>query len=194
MMAKLHGFELKSMKTGRGMEGISTHATVYLNGHKLGYYSDFGDGGCARYEFDGVSACDLGDRVATQFPEYKTYDWMSDTDVLDMLMAELADLTDAEKVARRNWTGKRIPDAFEAVTVYERDADGRQNWFVLRVPATMNNPELRDTVMRNADEGSKVIDWKVDVRPTFEFGKRLDTKGLWKTNGRKAKAAIATSK
>lgn len=43
-MAKMNGFELKGIKTWQGMEGEGFQGSVYYNGKKVGFISDYGDG------------------------------------------------------------------------------------------------------------------------------------------------------
>lgn len=45
-MASIKGFQLKNVKQPIGMEGYGCIASMYLNGKKIGTYTDYGDGGC----------------------------------------------------------------------------------------------------------------------------------------------------
>lgn len=50
-MASIKGFQLKNVKRAQAREGYSCFATMYLNGKKIGTYTDFGDGGCEEVEY-----------------------------------------------------------------------------------------------------------------------------------------------
>lgn len=50
-MAQFYGVELKNIKTWQGREGIGSQGTVYLNGRKIGMWTDEANGGCHNYSF-----------------------------------------------------------------------------------------------------------------------------------------------
>lgn len=94
-MAKYHGFEVKNVKTWVGMEGYGTRCDVWLNGKKLGTYTDNGDGGCPCYSFRAQELCDA---VKGQCPElaWSAYGHDFEPD-LDMLISRLLEMKDMEK-------------------------------------------------------------------------------------------------
>lgn len=51
-MAKIYGIELKNIKNFVGHEGLAFQANVYLNGKKVGFYSQDGWGGSGWLEAD----------------------------------------------------------------------------------------------------------------------------------------------
>lgn len=51
-MASVNGVEVKNVKIFEGMEGPTAQGSVYLNGRKLGLWSQDSHGGCDRYDFD----------------------------------------------------------------------------------------------------------------------------------------------
>lgn len=50
-MAKIMGFQLKNIKTPLGREGYGCIGTMYLDGKKIGTYSDYGDGAMEYVEY-----------------------------------------------------------------------------------------------------------------------------------------------
>ena len=49
-MAKLNGVELKNIKTFRGLDGEGFQGTLYLNGRKIGFFTNMGDGAAGHFE------------------------------------------------------------------------------------------------------------------------------------------------
>ena len=94
-MAKFHGFEIKNFKTFQGMEGYGSQGDVWLNGKKLGFWSNDGNGGMDRFSFP---TAELDTLIAKQVPEcsYTYKDNVIEAD-LSMLLAHLADMKDIEK-------------------------------------------------------------------------------------------------
>lgn len=50
-MASIKGFQMKNVKRTLGREGYGCLATLYLNGKKIGTYSDYGDGALEDVEY-----------------------------------------------------------------------------------------------------------------------------------------------
>lgn len=98
-MAKFHGFEIKNMKTFMGMEGYGTQGTVYLNGKKLCFWSNDGNGGEDRFDLPFDAKRKLDALCADQIPECALT--LPDGDImpadLSLVLAHLADLKDLEK-------------------------------------------------------------------------------------------------
>lgn len=51
-MAEKYGVKITGLKTWTGMEGPAAQGNIRYNGHLLGFWSQDGNGGCDRYEFD----------------------------------------------------------------------------------------------------------------------------------------------
>lgn len=104
-MANYRGFELKSMKSWTGMEGIGTQASVYFKGKRLGTWTDDGNGGCGRYDFDITRFKDaIAEQCADLVADWDTYGGAFSFEAdMDTLMCHLADMTETEKVYRKWW-------------------------------------------------------------------------------------------
>ena len=50
-MAQIMGFQLKNIKTPLGREGYGCIATMYLDGKRIGTYTDYGDGAMENVEY-----------------------------------------------------------------------------------------------------------------------------------------------
>ena len=55
-MASIKGFQLKNVKNIAGREGYGCTGTMYLNGKKIGTYTDYGDGGCSDIRYESMEA------------------------------------------------------------------------------------------------------------------------------------------
>ena len=73
-MAKIYGIELKNIKTGEGMEGMSLIGSLYLDGKRVGKYKDYGDGAYGTYEGDREK--EVNERIAQYFRENPQEDFM----------------------------------------------------------------------------------------------------------------------
>ena len=51
-MASIAGIQVKGVKTYSGMEGFAEQGNLYMDGKKIGFWSQDADGGDDRYEFD----------------------------------------------------------------------------------------------------------------------------------------------
>lgn len=91
-MASINGVSIKNLKSFMGSENPAVQGTVYLDGKKLGFWSQSGDGGENRFEFDkdllrdAVLLAEAGD------PD-KSHEFYS----LAMFMSDIVELLDAEK-------------------------------------------------------------------------------------------------
>lgn len=90
-MATFHGFNITSMRSWVGREGIGTSGNLVWNGRKLGEFVDYGDGGAIVYRFPTRK---LEAAIAEQVPEVGS---------LDMLVSILGDMTETEKWLRTGW-------------------------------------------------------------------------------------------
>lgn len=50
-MASIMGFTMKGIKEPLGREGYGCIGTMYLDGTKIGTYTDYGDGACEQVEY-----------------------------------------------------------------------------------------------------------------------------------------------
>lgn len=118
-MAKFHGFEIRNMKTFIGMEGYGTQGDVWLNGKKLGFWSDDGNGGEPRFDIPIAAAADLDALVAEQVPECAWKDCGGATVPADlsMVLSHLCDLKDTEK----EW-GKLDKKGYALVTLSSKES------------------------------------------------------------------------
>lgn len=77
-MAKLSGVELKSIKYATGMEGGFFQGNVYLDGKKIGFYSEDGNGGPGWFTEDKDGAEDtLIERIHKHFVKHPEVDTIS---------------------------------------------------------------------------------------------------------------------
>lgn len=98
-MASINGVQIKSLKSFTGMEGPAVQGTVYLNGKKLGFWSQDGDGGSDRFEFPesdlkvAVDSYKKSDKVSGNNKKY--FDASS-------FLFEVVKLMDVEKLFKKN--------------------------------------------------------------------------------------------
>lgn len=91
-MASILGIELKNIKTFRGVEYPTCYqGTVYLNGKKLGFWSQDSWGGPDNYEF---KTTELDNLAKAYYGKDSYYD-------LDCLMGEILTLKDYEKLYKK---------------------------------------------------------------------------------------------
>lgn len=75
-MARINGVEIKSLKGFRGHEGYCYQGNVYLNGKKLGFWSQDSWGGPDEFDFDDSVLDEACKRYKEGFPdeyEYKDF-------------------------------------------------------------------------------------------------------------------------
>ena len=101
-MASINGVQIKGVKTFVGMEGPATQGTVWLNGKKLGFWSQDGDGGCDRFQFNESL---LEKAVKSYKKAHKSPDFFN----ASCLLWELLQLMELEKAykkrAKKNYPG-----------------------------------------------------------------------------------------
>ena len=74
-MAKMSGIELKSVKYATGMEGDFFQGNVYLDGKKIGFYSEDGNGGSGWFRGDSDGAEEkLLDRIRGHYKKHPEVD------------------------------------------------------------------------------------------------------------------------
>lgn len=102
-MARIHGFELKNMKTWRGMEDEGCQGTLYLNGVKLGFASYDGNGSvCVDYDLPYDLVEELSALIDAQCPDLR---WREDAAAtLDDVFYKLHSALYDEKWLRKQWT------------------------------------------------------------------------------------------
>lgn len=164
-MAKIHGFELRGMKSWVAHEGIGTSGTLYLNGKKLGEYCDYGDGGCPVYRFphEGLNklVIEQCQDLAVEYGDGIEID-------LDLLVAVLADKNDAEKELRKMW---RKCFASGKVLCHVRLVAGESH---LAIPDGDNESISHAIEFFAASHDTSVIDYTVyRDKPIIEFGEPL---------------------
>ncbi len=98
-MAKIHGIELKGIKTFRDHEGASiAQGNIYVEGKKVGEWSQDSWGGPDIYRMsNGYSERAFCDAVKKVHPQTKKFDKFEIEYDLDILMGELLELTNEEK-------------------------------------------------------------------------------------------------
>lgn len=152
-MAKFHGFEIKNMKTFMGMEGYGTQGDIWLNGKKLGFWSNDGNGGADRFDMPREAIKQLNELVAEQCPECASDDYGIHLDAdLSIVLAHLADLKDLEK----DWK-KLYKKGCSLVSLNSRETDEKVfyeiastnrrsiiNWLIKNLPSESDKHGLGD--------------------------------------------------
>lgn len=126
-MASIHGFELKNMKRISGTEGHGLSGDVWLNGTKLGHWSQDANGGCSFADFE-IDTVD--ESVAKQCPEYSAdVNGIHFDASLDAVLTRLAAMKDDERgfkrAVRNGHTGTIVVS--DGMTVLTACYDGNQN-------------------------------------------------------------------
>jgi len=70
-MTEISGVTIKNVRKFIGMEGEAYQGSVYLDGKRLGFWSQDGNGGCDRYEFDEKQLMPAAEKHAAAKPK----DW-----------------------------------------------------------------------------------------------------------------------
>jgi len=95
-MASINGVQIKNLKTFRGHEWEEcAQGSVYLNGKKLGFWSQDSWGGPDSFDFDASVLDEARLNFKEGFP--KDYKYIDVCDSLDVFMGELLKLTHLEK-------------------------------------------------------------------------------------------------
>ena len=169
-MAKFHGFEIKSMKTFEGHEGPCSQGNVYLNGKKLGFWSNDSWGGEDHFSF---STRELDRLVAEQVPECSIDcgDTVIPADT-SMVLAHLSDMKETEKAWKKeDKKGRALvvmtPESYSYSVMYgiRKDADTK------RLLQT-----AKQTAAQVAKEDGIKVGYKLDVyhdASCFVVGKPL---------------------
>ena len=104
-MASIYGFTIKGIKQWQGREWLGCQGNIYLNGKKVGWYNDDGNGGSPDIEFNGTK--EEREKVETEFKQawvryYKKYPMQGQFADLepsaDIFMGEILELIEAEKI------------------------------------------------------------------------------------------------
>ena len=93
-MAKINGVQIKNLKSYLGHEGYCHQGNVYLNGKKLGFWSQDSWGGCDNYDFDESVLKKAVNDYKDGFPD--DYELKSVMDA-DSLMGDIVFLMEIEK-------------------------------------------------------------------------------------------------
>lgn len=102
-MAKINGVEVRALKSFTGREGECLQGTVYLNGKKLGFWSQDSWGGPDQFDFDVRLLDDACKKYEAGFPDtYTLKDICGDPEIL---INEVAILKDIETSCMRMLRG-----------------------------------------------------------------------------------------
>lgn len=162
-MATFHGFKITSLKSWTGREGIGTSGNLVWNGHKLGEFVDYGDGGEPVYRFP---TRELESAIASQAPEVGS---------LDMLVAILADMTETERWLRQGWRR-----ASKAGRVLASAKDGTGNLMSCAYDPAIGHDAIAFSLRQNAHrkgfdaDTTEVTVW--DSLPTLDEGDKVTSK------------------
>ena len=106
-MAKMSGVELKSVKYATGMEGLFFQGNVYMDGKRIGFYSEDGDGGCGWFRGDTDGAEEkLLERICGHYGRHPEVDTL-DIYRSDMSAAEYAEKRDAGTLPMTDFSGEK---------------------------------------------------------------------------------------
>lgn len=102
-MAKIMGLELKGVKTFMGMEGYGLNANLYLNGKKVAFVLDEGNGGELSISFTDNTKRDEVFAIAQKYYEKYPKFMLSDNNwaKLNELIEELYALYETEKYFKK---------------------------------------------------------------------------------------------
>lgn len=103
-MAEIYGVKITNLKTFMGMEGCAAQGNVRAGNKLLGFWSQDGNGGCDRYDFDVTLLRDAAEKHFAAQPEdwehrhlYIDKNGAMKEEYVDVLMYELSNLTESEK-------------------------------------------------------------------------------------------------
>lgn len=95
-MATINGVTIKNLKTFRGHEGEAiAQGSIYLNGKRLGFWSQDSWGGPDQFDFDESVLKDACKNFKAGFP--KDYKYLAVCDEVDVFLGDLLQLADLEK-------------------------------------------------------------------------------------------------
>lgn len=104
-MASLNGVEIKNLKMFYGHEGEPLNqGTVYLNGRKLGFWSEDSYGGCNVFDFDTRSLDKPFYQYKSVFKNYEIYKYID----IDSFMFSLLGLSLLEDMLKKSYKKERI--------------------------------------------------------------------------------------
>lgn len=104
-MASLNGVEIKNLKMFYGHEGEPLNqGTVYLNGRKLGFWSEDSHGGCNIFDFDTRLLDKPFYQYKSVFKNYEIYNYID----IDSFMFSLLALSLLEDTLKKSYKKERI--------------------------------------------------------------------------------------
>lgn len=163
-MASINGVAIKNYKTFCGFEGEASQGTIYLNGKRLGFWSQDGNGGPDRFDFKESVLKDACERFKSGFPtDYKYINFCDDAEVF---LGELARLTETERYLKRyfnkgyraavvvsnSWMSKTLfapidgSDA-EILTAYAKDIEGMKAELDGKIDVSVFKPNSFDCIV-----------------------------------------------
>lgn len=143
-MATINGVEVRALKSFVGREGECWQGTVYLNGKKLGFWSQDSWGGPDQFDFDVSLLDEACKKYEAGFPE--TYQLKDVVGEPECFISEVATLKDIEASC-----SKMFKKGAEVV-VYMTDSY-HASWFGL--PMDMPNEQIKTKYYKNMAEIKK---------------------------------------
>lgn len=158
-MAKIMGLELKAVKTFLGSDGYGLNANLYLNGKKVAFVLDEGNGGELNISFTDNTKRDEVFAIAQKYYEKYPKFMLSDNNwaKLNELIEELYALYETEKYFKKQ--SKKGYSAVVEVRYNKRTEDFIKNY----------DPTKRDCMVAFAKWDKKTEKYLIDKYKPVEF-------------------------
>lgn len=156
-MAEIKGLTIKGLTRFIGMEGEAFQGNIYLNGKKIGWYSESGDGGCSTFRYDSREDEAKVEAIIKKYFEEKPplAEYLASEEIF---FADLVDLINHEKAFKKGLS-KGYAWYVTAKCVFNPDAAPRpyEHPIVCNIPSCLTSDKemekfLGDLKERGYDE------------------------------------------
>lgn len=176
-MAKIHGIEVKNVRCYEGAEGFAYQGEMYLNGKKIGRWSQDGWGGEDNFDFEDseISYRKFNDLIRKTCPSFEFMGSKVERD-LPILMEDLVNLNRIEK-DQRKYAKKGTP--FMVLADFVELGEYKEYAF----PDKYELYDVLEVVKREVEKSPRYCDQKVKYywfkdSEAFEIGEPFNLKDV----------------
>jgi len=154
-MAEIKGITLKGLTSFVGMENLAYQGNIYLNGKKIGWFSQSGDGGCSTIRYNNREIKNEVDKIIKKYFEENPPDieWANtDEFFYEILLNLILEEKDFKKTRKKGYAWQIIAD-----TKFDPDTPYKEARVYSIPPHLASNEKIKELISELEAEGYNKI-------------------------------------